>query len=62
MSTLRAPASGKYWRLTFSRIGVNSRFGRVQSWTFLTVEEALEHCRLNAITKFKLEDLKTRIH
>lgn len=56
------PALGKYWRMTYSRLTVNSRFGRVQSWTFLTVAEALEHARLNNISKFKLEDLKTRIH
>lgn len=53
---------GKHWRLTYSRIGVNSRYGRVQSWTFFTVAEVLEHCRLNHVTKFRLEDLQTPVH
>lgn len=60
--TVLPATSGKHWRLTYSTLGVNTRFGRVQSWLFLTVAEALEHARLNSIVKFRLEDLPTKVH
>lgn len=54
--------TGKHWRMTYSTLRVNSRYGRVQSWTFLTVAEVFEHARLNDIAKFRLEDIQTRVH
>lgn len=56
-----SPTLGKHWRLTYSVVALN-RKRHTSSWVFLTVAEALEHVRLNDIGKFRLEDLKTKVH
>lgn len=50
--------TGRAWRLTYQLEGQK----RVSSWVFLEVREALEHCRLNGILKFRLEDKPIKAH